>query len=189
MEVDAKVRPPSGPRNLWIPCGESRGACGLSLRPRLHCKHLSRKRPLKRAQIAIKAAVVRRKKWGPDADLSRQSRRARSPAGYGRQQPRRLFLLDGSVLDGSAAPVFFPSLVDRSRALRGAGETGQVLLRGAVIKINFPGKGILLQDIGRIVFADGLGGPILFEAGHHSYWGVEGKGDQAFCDAFAALTT
>jgi hypothetical protein len=64
-----------------------------------------------------------------------------------------------------------------------------VLLRGAVIKINFPGKGILLQDIGRIVFADGLGGPILFEAGHHSYWGVEGKGDQAFCDAFAALTT
>ena len=62
MEVDAKIRPPSEPQNLWIPCGESRGICGLSLRPRLHCKHLSRKRPLKRPQIAIKGAVVRRKK-------------------------------------------------------------------------------------------------------------------------------
>jgi hypothetical protein len=46
-----------------------------------------------------KTANSDRQRWwvernGPDADLSIQSRRVRSPAGYGRQQPRRLFLLD-----------------------------------------------------------------------------------------------
>ena len=66
--------------------------------------------------------------------------------------------------------------------------SGESTLTGAIIKVNFPGKGILIQDIGRIVYADGFGGTIVFEAGHHELLGLEGAGEQAFCAAFAALT-
>ena len=68
--------------------------------------------------------------------------------------------------------------------------TGAATLTGAIIKVNFPGKGILIQDIGRLVYADGfMGLPILFEAGHHEFLGQEGAGEQVFCAAFAELTS
>jgi hypothetical protein len=58
--------------------------------------------------------------------------------------------------------------------------TGTFTVDGAVIRMNRPGQGIVIQDVGRLVFDADF--HMIFVAGHHE--ALE-QGDQAFCNALA----
>jgi hypothetical protein len=57
---------------------------------------------------------------------------------------------------------------------------GTVTLDGALVRMNRPGQGIVIQDVGRLVFDADF--HMIFVAGHHQ---ALQEGDRAFCDALA----
>jgi len=57
---------------------------------------------------------------------------------------------------------------------------GTVTLDGALVRMNRPGQGIVIQDVGRLVFDADF--HMIFVAGHHQ---ALREGDQAFRNALA----